>query len=1307
MGGDYSNYWDNGGQQAESAPAPTVDAGAIVQQMYQEILGRAPDPGGYEAFVNAVNSGADLGALAASMANSQEAHNNAASGQGPSQQQAQSVVQNIASNPTEYVQQAVAQQTNQDYVKSLYTTLLGREPDAAGLQVNINAIASGQITPQQLAASIANSQEAKNRVANGQASQQQLSTIATSMGNSYGAPDVKLETDAAGYPSGWENVSPAELARLGITNPAILAAAAEGKLDNPTFGSLGLDARTVEQAINTNQPLPPSFQQAQARATIVGAPAGDPTGSSRDARGNTTVYYTNGGSVTYDLAGQAVSISPALSAYRQVPGSSFAVTDNPGFTMFNGKMVSVSNPQYNWSNGQVALNDGIPTRYVPPSSGGFFEKIGSDLATFDTSVRTAIPGGWGTIGMIALTVATYGATSELLAAQAASEAAFIAADAATLAANGANAAAIAQNLAISYGISAEAAAAIAASAATATTTATTAITATSVEAALAGGATPAQMISVGYSPASLLSAGIPASEVTAAIGSAGAGQLMTAPVVGNLLSAGASAANLLAAGTPLGPLLAGGASIASMVAEGVTAANLLTAGASAASLFAPGSPFATALSTLSGLSGLVTSGVSPTTLLNAGATVTNLTMAGTPLAQVLGAVANINNGYQSMNNVSQLLKAGATPNQVAAEAEKTGANKVASDLKYISDRGYSNTDIAIGLESGRDLSTMADYADSGIKGSDFKAMLASEYGIPDINAVDKFIAKGYSMAQIEAAVAANPNGGWGTALTMTPPVPPYIIASYGPTDLATGTIFTDSATGDQMVAVNGKNVLLSDYVKAIGSNQPISVDGQITAGTSIEITGSSKNLAPGTPSPYDDRFEVVEMPADRTWYDDMKGNSGYTGKTPDGRSAVFDYNIGQWVAPTQAAISSGVVPISPDASPSVTPPINAPGPTGTAGEPGTTGNPSYIPGVATPFLPIDMVPNAEPAGGGQPGGAGAGGGGAGQQGTPGQPGPVSPTAPSGGETSYSPTPVETATNSDGSSTTKYSDGSTVTRNSQGQVTNTTGPTSGNTSGTTTGTTTGPTIGPTTGTVTGPTSGTTSGPTTGPGTTSGTGTGTGTGSGTGAGTGTGTGGSGGTGGGGGGGGIVPVVPMPLVPITTTPSTTTTTTTYPIPKYTGKGLVNPGVNPGWIEPSNPYAAGNVGVNQYNYGKGQYIPTMDRLGEYNNPAPVSPYGHANPIGTVNGTGLLTPAQFGYDVSNIPLQNRYTGLNTLNTAPPAIPGRPGTFTAPTYGQMATGMGQGQQLGYSLGYLQTPQQLTPMTPEQLAAIQAAATTTP
>ena len=44
----------------EPEPAPTVDAGAIVQQMYQEILGRAPDPGGYEAFVDAVNSHAHV-----------------------------------------------------------------------------------------------------------------------------------------------------------------------------------------------------------------------------------------------------------------------------------------------------------------------------------------------------------------------------------------------------------------------------------------------------------------------------------------------------------------------------------------------------------------------------------------------------------------------------------------------------------------------------------------------------------------------------------------------------------------------------------------------------------------------------------------------------------------------------------------------------------------------------------------------------------------------------------------------------------------------------------------------------------------------------------------------------------------------------------------------------------------------------------------------------------------------------------------------------------------------------------------------
>lgn len=73
--------WNNfvesggGGWQAETiGGGGAPDAGAVVTQMYQDVLGRAPDAGGYQAFVDAINSGADPGALAQSMAKIGRAH---------------------------------------------------------------------------------------------------------------------------------------------------------------------------------------------------------------------------------------------------------------------------------------------------------------------------------------------------------------------------------------------------------------------------------------------------------------------------------------------------------------------------------------------------------------------------------------------------------------------------------------------------------------------------------------------------------------------------------------------------------------------------------------------------------------------------------------------------------------------------------------------------------------------------------------------------------------------------------------------------------------------------------------------------------------------------------------------------------------------------------------------------------------------------------------------------------------------------------------------------------------------------------
>jgi hypothetical protein len=104
-------WGENGYFEDAPTPAPAVDAGAVVTQMYEAILGRAPDASGYQAFVDAINNGADVGSLAQSMASSQEAQNNASSGKGPSQEQVQNVVQQASSDPGAFMQQATQSKT--------------------------------------------------------------------------------------------------------------------------------------------------------------------------------------------------------------------------------------------------------------------------------------------------------------------------------------------------------------------------------------------------------------------------------------------------------------------------------------------------------------------------------------------------------------------------------------------------------------------------------------------------------------------------------------------------------------------------------------------------------------------------------------------------------------------------------------------------------------------------------------------------------------------------------------------------------------------------------------------------------------------------------------------------------------------------------------------------------------------------------------------------------------------------------------------------------------------------------------------
>ena len=190
--------------------------------------------------------------------------------------------------------------------------------------------------------------------------------------------------------------------------------------------------------------------------------------------------------------------------------------------------------------------------------------------------------------------------------------------------------------------------------------------------------------------------------------------------------------------------------------------------------------------------------------------------------------------------------------------------------------------------------------------------------------------------------------------------------------------------------------------------------------------------------------------------------------------------------------------------------------------------------------------------------------------------------------------------------------------------------------------------------------------------------------------------------------------------------------PIPTYTATGLVNPGENPGMIEPSSFYGQQQPGTDQYYWGQHGYVqgPTgIAGLENYNNNtngAPVTPYGNPN---AVNLGKLVTPEQIGYpnpqemnaafgpghgyNPAPIMASDQYTGLNHLNTTPPPIAGNAGAFHPGTNAQMALGQSPTQQLGQGLNYVAYPaqplatvnnsgmvpaQQLTNISPQELSA---------
>jgi hypothetical protein len=152
-------------------------------------------------------------------------------------------------------------------------------------------------------------------------------------------------------------------------------------------------------------------------------------------------------------------------------------------------------------------------------------------------------------------------------------------------------------------------------------------------------------------------------------------------------------------------------------------------------------------------------------------------------------------------------------------------------------------------------------------------------------------------------------------------------------------------------------------------------------------------------------------------------------------------------------------------------------------------------------------------------------------------------------------------------------------------------------------------------------------------------------------------------------------------------------FPIPTFNGQKLVNPGVNPGFIEPAPAYGQQPPGMDQYYWGQHQYAQNMADLANLNNPAPTQPYGNPN---AVHLGQLITPEQLGYpnaqsmqqvygpgyqyNPAPILARDQYTGPMSLNQ--PVAPNQFGTFGPNTQAQQATGQGYSAQYGQDLNYI-------------------------
>ena len=125
------------GSTEQSTPSPSSQ----ISQLYQNLLGRAPDAGA-QGWIDSLAAGNSIENIARDIGASEEARNKAISGLSPS---------TIANDPNNFAGQ----------VTQLYASALGRTPDAAALEANIDLLNRNPDAFQWLAQSVTSSPEAQ------------------------------------------------------------------------------------------------------------------------------------------------------------------------------------------------------------------------------------------------------------------------------------------------------------------------------------------------------------------------------------------------------------------------------------------------------------------------------------------------------------------------------------------------------------------------------------------------------------------------------------------------------------------------------------------------------------------------------------------------------------------------------------------------------------------------------------------------------------------------------------------------------------------------------------------------------------------------------------------------------------------------------------------------------------------------------------------------------------------------------------------------------------------------------------------